>query len=862
MSELNIKLTRTVNRLAGALAAVIALSFPLGFFALQYQFHAASMDVEAEFNAINITRLINANPEFWQFEEPRLQELLKAMSHDSLPEWRRILDAQGRVVTGSPALLAAPVIMRTAALLDSGHEVGRLEVARSLLPLLLETVLAGLFGLLLGSLVQLLLTRHPLRALKQALASLQHEKERAQVTLQAISDAVITSDRRGQVLSFNLAAEKMFGYAAAEVIGRDLKILMPEPYRGEPDGKLGRDLLDGPANWIGTEHELTARRSDGGTFTLALRVSRFDLDGQPQFIASLRDITRRKRADLTLASTHRALQMLSRSSMAINRIDDEAGLLAEVCRVAVEVGGYRMAWVGYAQDDEAKSILPMAHAGEESGYLDSIKLYWGDDQPGGCGPAGQAIRSGQPQQSGDISKADSHFYWHEAAMQRGYRSALVLPLRSEQRSFGVLCLYAGEIQQFAPEEVKLLQELADNLAFGIGSLRARLERRRHQQAAREATAKVQEQAALLDKAQDAIMVRNLDRTLRFWNKGAEHLYGWTSEEVLGKTMDELMYRSPQVLATAMNQALASDGDWTGELAQVARDGSTIHVQARWTVVRDGQGQANGVLGINTDIRERKKAREEILRLNADLEERVRLRTAQLEFANQQLEAFSYSVAHDLRSPLSTIAGFSGLLEKAMAKTSGGPPDERSQHYLARIRAGASRMGELIEALLALAQVSRSSLRWEPVDLSALAVGLLTGYQEGEPARTVQLRVESGLLAQGDPQLLNQVLDNLLGNAWKFSAGQPVTEITFGHDLGEAGETVYFVRDNGAGFDMAYAEKLFGAFERLHSPTEFAGNGIGLTTVLRIIARHGGRVWGESAAGCGATFYFTLGLASL
>ena len=579
-------------------------------------------------------------------------------------------------------------------------------------------------------------------------------------------------------------------------------------------------------------------------------------------VGTARDTTASKLADLALVSTNRALQMLSRFSMAINQINDEASMLAEVCRVAVEVGNYRMAWVGYAQPDALLTIAPLAHAGDEQGYLTEVTRSWCDDHVTGLGPAGQAIRSGLPQQSGDIGQADNQFHGSEAALQRGYRSAIFLPLRDGQRTFGVLGLYAGEVQHFASDEVKLLQELADNLAFGIDSLRARLERQRSEESARQAAAKLREQASLLDRAQDAIMVRNLDHSIRFWNQGAERLYGWSAEEVLGKTMGEWMYRDPQVLDTAMAEILAHGGDWSGELEQVARDGSTIHVEARWTAVCDEQGHVNGVLGINTDIRERKRARDEILRLNASLEERVRQRTAQLEFANKQLESFSYSVSHDLRSPLSAVDGFSDLLERALAKSSDDPLSQSRRHYIGRIRAGVAQMGELIDALLMLAQVSRSRMRWEPVDLSALAEDLLRGYQECEPSRATLLQVEPGLQAQGDARLLKQVLDNLLGNAWKFSAKQARTEITFGQQRGSQGniqnEVVYFVRDNGAGFDMTYAEKLFGPFQRLHGVSEFAGTGIGLATVQQIVVRHGGTIRGESAVGRGATFYFTLG----
>ena len=695
-------------------------------------------------------------------------------------------------------------------------------------------------------------------------AALQHaDKERAlrELIFNSISEGVVATDTTGRLLLLNRAARELHptreGGASLEDWSRDHELLQLDGKTSYPRSErpmaraLGGAVID---NW-----DLVLRRP--GTEDRVLRVSIRPLRDAGQLVGGVvvfSDISASKQADLTLARTNRALQMLSRFSMAINQINDEAGMLAEVCRVAVEVGSYRMAWVGYAQHDAALSIAPRAHAGDERGYLAEVSRSWADDPATGLGPAGRAIRSGLPQQSGDIGQADHQFRGQEAALERGYRSAIFLPLRDGPRSFGVLGLYTGQVQHFASEEISLLQELADNLAFGIGSLRARQARRRSEEAARQAAVQLREQASLLDRAQDAIMVRNLDLTLRFWNQGAQRLYGWSAEEVLGKTMAEYMYRDPQVLATAMKQTLTRGGDWSGELEQLARDGSSIYVDARWTVVRDEQGLVNGVLGINTDIRERKRAREEILQLNASLEERVQQRTAQLEYANQELRAFSYSVSHDLRSPLSAVDGFSDLLERALANTPDDPLSKSSRHYLSRIREGVSQMGELIDALLTLAQVSRSSLRWEPVNLSALADALLHDLQEREPDRATQLQVEPGLQAQGDARLLKQVLDNLLGNAWKFSAGQARTEISFGQQRGSKGETVYFVRDKGAGFDMRFAEKLFGPFQRLHGVSEFAGTGVGLATVQRIVVRHGGDIWAESAVGHGATFYFTLG----
>jgi len=252
--------------------------------------------------------------------------------------------------------------------------------------------------------------------------------------------------------------------------------------------------------------------------------------------------------------------------------------------------------------------------------------------------------------------------------------------------------------------------------------------------------------------------------------------------------------------------------------------------------------------------DRRRALLEVQRLNTELEQRVTERTAELERANKELEAFSYSVSHDLRTPLRAIDGFS----QALLEDYGTQFDATGTDYLMRVRGGAQRMGSLIDALLTLARVSRTSMREEKVDLTAIAEEIVGELRAANPERSVDIRITSQLNAIGDPYLLRIVLENLLNNAWKYSGKREHAVIEFGM-CNQDGESCFFVRDNGAGFDMAYANKLFGAFQRLHDAKEFMGTGVGLATVQRIIHRHGGRIWVAAAVDQGATFYFTLPL---
>ncbi|NJC89297.1 MAG: GAF domain-containing protein [Desulfuromonas sp.] len=426
-----------------------------------------------------------------------------------------------------------------------------------------------------------------------------------------------------------------------------------------------------------------------------------------------------------LHQLNRQLRAISRCNETLIRAGSEPELLGDICRIVCEEAGYRMAWVGYAEGDEARTVRPMAWAGAEDGFLAGVDITWADTERG-QGPMGTAIREGISLCIEDFATDPKVVPWREEALRRGYRSSIASPLKDESGViFGALCIYASEAGAFRTGEVWLLEELAGDLAFGIGTLRARAQRRRAEEALRQ--------------------------------------------------------------------------------------------------------------------------------LNRELEDRVADRTARLEAANKELEAFAYSVSHDLRAPLRHIHGF---LYRLRQKIESGL-DEESRHFMEAVTRAAKRMDTLIEDLLAFSRMGRDEMRRAEFALDELVQEIIRELEPETRDRNIRWTIAALPVVAGDRAMLRVVLENLIANAIKFTRRKDPAEIEIGSLPPDASETVLFVRDNGAGFDMRYASRLFGVFQRLHSEEEFEGTGIGLANVRRVIVRHGGRTWAAGRVGEGATFYFTL-----
>jgi len=384
--------------------------------------------------------------------------------------------------------------------------------------------------------------------------------------------------------------------------------------------------------------------------------------------------------------------------------------------------------------------------------------------------------------------------------------------------------------------------------FGIGRCRIEQELIEARDRLQLEVAERTQQASLLNLTHDTIFVRDMSDVISYWNRGAEEQYGIAPETALGKRSHDLLQTVFPAPIAEINAELLQTGRWQGELKHTKADGTTLIVSSRWSLQRDEQQRPVSVLETNNDISVRKRREEEIQTLNQELAKR----SAELETINKELEAFAYSVSHDLRAPLRHIAGYTELLQKQISSVI----NEKSGRYVMTILDSAKRMGNLIDDLLSFSRVGRAETQKTEVNLEQLIKEALGEVRRDSEGRQIDWKIGALPPLYGDRSMFRLALVNLLSNAVKFTRTRARAEIEVGTLDRGGDEVVIFVRDNGVGFDMKYANKLFGVFQRLHQVDAFEGTGIGLATVQRIIHRHGGNVWAEGSIDNGATFYFS------
>jgi len=545
-----------------------------------------------------------------------------------------------------------------------------------------------------------------------------------------------------------------------------------------------------------------------------------------------------------LTAANKRLDALTDVNLQLAAERDPRKLLESVCRDARELVGARYAVLCIHDKSEALSTFSTT-SGIGASALEGLDRPVIDDPV--LVPTLRQRRTLRMTNAGGDPRA--------AGLPAGYpavHSALVVPIASLGATYGWISLLdkLGR-DAFDDEDERVLVSLGSQVGRIYESGVLYQETKRSAERLRESERRYGD---MLRSVKLISVMLDRNAAITYCNDHLLRLTGWQREEVVGRNWFELFVPSEldHVRAVFSDKVRARSDAWHYENEILTRAGERLVIRWNNTLLHSLTGDIVGTASIGEDITQRKMAEDEVLRLNADLERRVAERTAELEAANKELEAFDYSISHDLRAPINRIGGFTAIL----AEQYGQNLDAHGRDLLQRIAEAGRSMDQLVGDLFALSTGTRGELRRSTVNVTALAQSVFTSLHRAEPERDVRFDTLAGMCGRADPGLLRVILENLLGNAWKFTGRRAQAHIEMGC-IENPGERVFFVRDNGAGFDEAKADELFMPFRRMHSQTDFDGTGIGLATVQRIIRRHGGRVWAEAAVGRGATFFFTL-----
>jgi len=635
-------------------------------------------------------------------------------------------------------------------------------------------------------------------ATKQKEEELHQNEQRLRMLVEGVKDYAITMlDPRGHIASWSVGAQELHGLDAAQALGRPFSIFYTREdiARGRPAASLRQAIAGGRF-----EEEGRRAGKQGTTFWANVAITPLhDSAGRlTGFSHVIRNITERVQAQEALQKSEALKGAILEAALDGIVAIDAHGLIQEWNPAAQRIFGYSRAQaIGRSMDE---LVVPS-----------SLQRAYGEGL--------------------------THY------LITGVGSLLGRPIElSLRRADGTEFSAELSISRFRSKEPSRCTALI-----------------------RDITKRKQDEAALRDSEQRfrmlvegvadyAIYMLDPQGRVTTWNSGAETIEGYTAEEILGQHFSRV-FLPEDVQAAKPEKLLAqatAEGHAVNEGWRMRKGGGRYWVQMVLTALRDESGTLYGFSKISRDVTAQKEAEEEIRRLNADLEARVQKRTAQLQAANEELEAFSYSVSHDLRAPLRHIGGYVEMLRSELEEVL----NEDSRHYLETITAAAEHLGKLIDALLAFSRMGRSEMRLERVALGDLVNEARRELRGETHGRNVDWQIGRLPEVYVDPFMLRQALLNLLSNALKYTRTRAVARIEIRAET-TSQEVIVSVHDNGVGFDMQYAHKLFGVFQRLHRSSEFEGTGIGLANVRRVIHRHGGRTWAESALDRGATFYFTI-----